>query len=499
MKKFFSNVGFKISKFFYNFKNKWIVFWSTKEITKKLLYTLLLLSIYILMTTIKAPFVKLSDVNINDDPFLNTLNLVGGGGLKNFSLAALGISPFINASLIMSLLQTKLFPPIQKLSQSGPQGRRKLNIITRILTLFIAFPQAILLTKSLSLGDNPFIGFTPIQKLPREVTIYLILPLILIGGSLFSLFIAEQITDKGLGNGTSLIIFVGIAFQLQSQFKGAFSLFVGSESTAAIFVGALKFLTYLFVYFALLFIIALVYNAERHVPIQQIGAGRSRNINEMGKLPIKLNPGGIMPIIFASMLVSFPIMISRILPKGNSGKLWIEANMQFTQPLGLSLLILITFFFSYIIGLQQSRIDKISEDFAKNSTFIPGIRPGEETEDYLIGVVLRLCTFSGFYLVFLASFQYIMILWLQIPAIVSFGGTGMMILVSVALETIQQFMARRKSQHLAKQKRLSKEAADVLNFQNKYQENDPFATNDQKSEDVSKEYDKYKNGDGLLW
>ncbi|UUD35598.1 preprotein translocase subunit SecY [Mycoplasmopsis caviae] len=499
MKNFFANTGFKISKFFYTFKNKWILFWSTKEITKKLLYTLLLLSIYILMTTIKAPFVNLANTNINDDPFLNTLNLVGGGGLKNFSLVALGISPFINASLIMSLLQTKLFPPIQKLSQSGPQGRRKLNIITRILTLIIAFPQAILLTKSLGAGDNPFIIFNPIKAFHPGVTTFFVLPLILIAGSLFSLFIAEQITDKGLGNGTSLIIFVGIAFQLPTQFKGAFSLFVGSESTTAIFVGALKFLTYLFVYFGLLFIITLVYNAERHIPIQQIGAGRSRNINEMGKLPIKLNPGGIMPIIFASMLVSFPIMIARILPSGNSGKLWIEANMQFRQPLGLSLLILITFFFSYVIGLQQSKIDKISEDFAKNSTFIPGLRPGEETEDYLIGIVLRLCTFSGFYLVFLASFQYIMILGLNIPAIVSFGGTGMMILVSVALETIQQFLARRKSQHLAKQKRLSKEAAEVINFQNKYEENDPFASDDQKVDNQSKDYDKYKNGDGLLW
>ncbi|WP_245598350.1 preprotein translocase subunit SecY [Mycoplasmopsis lipofaciens] len=497
MRKLFSNLNYSFSKFWFKLKHFWVRFWKSKEMLKKILFTLILLSIYIVATTITAPFVKLNNSNeLSNDAFFNTLNLVGGGGLKSFSLVALGISPFINASLIMSLLQTRAFPAVQKLSQSGPQGRRKLNIITRILTLIIAFPQAILLTKSLAFGENPFIRLEPITGTVSSlgVTTYFILPMILIGGSLFSLFIAEQITNKGIGNGTSLIIFVGISFQLPGQFKGAFNYFVGSDSSTTQFVGALKFLTYLFVYASLLFVIALIYNSERHVPIQQIGAGRSRNLNEMGKLPIKLNPGGIMPIIFATMLISFPLMIARILPDTNSAKLWMNENLNFTKPLGLSLLVVITFFFSFIMGIQQSRVDKISEDFAKNSTFIPGIQPGEQTEDYLIGIVMRLSTFSGFYLVLLASWQYLMIIVLKLPAVIAFGGTGMMILVTVSLETIQQFLARKKTTKLAKQKLLSRAVSEKIAFENKYKEVDPFDTDSKQDKNITK-----TNGDGLLW
>ncbi|QSF13903.1 preprotein translocase subunit SecY [Mycoplasma sp. Mirounga ES2805-ORL] len=495
MKNFFNKLNF--SSGVLKIKNWWKGFWQNKDITKKFLWTLLLLSIYLVMTTIKAPFVKIkSSERIEEDVFFNTLNLVGGGGLKNFSLVALGISPFINASLIMSLLQTSAFPAIQKLGQSGPQGRRKLNVITRILTLFISVPQAILLTKSLSIGQNGFISIVPVNgESTLNVTQYFLLPMILIGGSLFSLFLAEQITDRGIGNGTSLIIFVGIAFGLPAQFKGAFSYFVGTENNTTLFIGSLKLLTYIFVYATVIFIIGLIYNSERHIPIQQIGAGRSRNIKEMGKLPIKLNPGGIMPIIFATMLISFPLMIARILPPGNDGKLWIEANMNFTQPIGLSLLVLVTFFFSFIMGIQQSRVDKISEDFAKSSTFIPGIQPGEQTEDYLVSIVIRLSIFSGFYLVILVSFNYLQTILLDFPPIIAFGGTGMMILVSVSIETIQQFQARRKSMKLSKRKSISRKISDNISYEKSFGEFGEFANEDKSNKKTSIK----KNEDGLLW
>ncbi|MEA4115671.1 preprotein translocase subunit SecY [Mycoplasma sp. 744] len=483
MKNFFSTTSFVASKIINKLSKNWVNFWTNKDLFKKVLFTLSLLIVYILATTIQAPFVKLNNFNlINQDAFLNTLNLVGGGGLRNFSLVALGISPFINASLIMSLLQTKLFPAIHKLSQSGPEGRRKLNVITRLLTLFIAFPQAILLTQSLGAGENPFISFIPLnnnQNL-KNLTIYFLLPMILVGASLFSLFISEEITNKGIGNGTSLIIFVGISFQLPNQFSGAFNFFISSGEVNSLLNGVLKFMIYIFAYLLVLFIIALVYNSERHIPIQQIGSGRSKNIKEMGKLPIKLNPGGIMPIIFATMIISFPLMIARILPDSNLAKSWMIENLQFTKPLGLSLLIVITFLFSFLIGLQQSKVDKIAEDFAKNSTFIPGIKPGEQTEDYLIAIVMRLSLFSAFYLVLMASMQYLLIL-AGLPAIISFGGTGMIILVTVSLETIQQYQARSKSQTLTKQKNLSKQTINNLN-------------NNKSKFDKNK-----KNGDGLLW
>lgn len=489
------NTGLKIREWFYNFGKKWKDFWSTKDITKKTLYTLLLLSIYLICTVIKAPFVKIQTPSaIQEDPFLSTLNMIGGGGLRQFSLVALGISPFINASLIMALLQTKAFPAVLKLSQSGPQGRRKINIITRILTLFIAFPQSFMLTLALGKGENPFIKIVSYEMNPNVVT-YFLLPLILVGGSLFTLFLAEQITNKGIGNGTSLIIFIGIAFSLPHQFKTAWNVYVSTQETSEAAIGVIKFFSYLFVYLLMIFIIVVVHLAERHIPIQQTGAGRSKNEKEMGKLPIKLNPAGVMPVIFASMFVSFPLLIARILPKENSGAIWINENMKFTDPLGLSLLVVFTFFFSFIIGLQQSRVDRIAEDFSKNSTFIPGIQPGEQTEDYLIDIVMRLATFSAFFLVILVSFQHLMVIILKVDPAMAFGGTGMMILVSVSLETIDQFRARVKSSQLAKQKRISRMVSESISERK-------AAINEYGLEDLDesdREKSIIKSEDGLLW
>lgn len=482
LKSFFYNLNYNFSRFIFKLRNGWKNFWDRREITKKFIYTVFLLSIYVIGTTITVPFVKIKNSNlIDNDTFLNTLNLVGGGGLKNFSLMALGLGPSINASLIMSILQTRVFPPIHKLSQGGPQGRRKINIISRVLTLIIAFPQAILMSVSLSSTNLPFIEIVSYGNISTGVISYFLLPMILIGCSLFALFLAEQITDKGLGNGNSLIIFIGIGLQLPGQFRGAFEYFIDINNANTIFTGSLKFITYLFAYLLVIFVIAFIFSSERHVPIQQVGAGRSKNLTEMGKLPIKVNPGGIMPIIFASMLLSFPAMIARINPKSRPSE-WINTYMSFNHWFGLTLLIVVTFFFSILVGLQQSRVDKISEDFAKNSTFIPGIRPGEETEDYLIGIVFRLSIFSGFWLVILASIQSLQVITGILPASIAFGGTGMMIIVSVALETIEQFKARLKTNKMAKQKRLSLSA-----FNNEHINN------------IKTKKSITQQGDGLLW
>lgn len=456
------NVSFAVSRLFYKVQNNWKSFWSTKDIGKKIIYTFLLLSIFVIGTTITAPFIKLNAASSlgQSSSFIDTLNLIGGGGLKQFSVFALGISPFINASLIMMILQTRLFPPIYKLSQSGPQGRRKINIITRFATLIIAYPQAVFLMKSLSVGGqySSYIRFADNISFSEVSLTYFILPTILTAASLLALFISEQITNKGIGNGTSLIIFVGIASRLPYQFQSAYGHYIGDLGSAnGTLVGIIQFITYIIAYLICVVIVSIFYNAERLVPIQQIGAGRSRNLKEMGKLPIKLNPGGVMPIIFAMMVLSFPSMIVNFLPNDSASKQWININLQFTQPIGLSLLIFITFVFSIVMGLQQSRADKIAEDFAKNSTFIPGVRPGEETQDYLIAIVFRLSLFSAFYLIILASMQFVEILTGALNPATSFGGTSLMILVSVALETVAQLQARRKTHRLSRAKVLSRE------------------------------------------
>lgn len=459
-----------INKFFNEKTKAWQDWWANHSLFKKILFTLLILTLFIAAGTITIPGVNLVNKNqiSQQSDFVAILNLVGGGGLRNFSIVALGISPFISASLVMMILQTKAFPAIHRLSQSGPQGRIKINFITYFLTIIFSIFQAFLITKALVNPKSGGFGITFASSVTKAfgangnvVYGYFILPVILIAGSFFALFLSEQITNKGVGNGTSLLIFIGIANSLIPTFRSAFSFLVPSAAKHAILVKQLiNFIIYLLGYMLTILIVIIFTIAERRVPIQQVGAGLSKSEKELSFLPIKANPAGIMSIIFALMILSVPTMIANLTDQGSKYYYWVYANFQLTKPLAFFLFILITFGLTILMGIQQSRIDKISEDFTKSSTFIPGIRPGDQTEDYLLNIVLRLSFFSSFYLIILGAMQYVQQMF-GMPANIAFGGTTIMILVSTAYETIEQIKARYKSQELARKRRNIRELKEV--------------------------------------
>ncbi|MXR39452.1 preprotein translocase subunit SecY [Mycoplasma sp. MF12] len=461
MLKFLGKIWENITSAYVILKNR--VYFAFKEqiLTRKLIFTIFLLVIFIVCGTITIPGLKLLQFQLDANSFLGIINTVGGGGLLNFSVVALGISPFITASLFMLIAQTKLFPPIHRLSQSGPAGRRKINIITRFLTLAIAFVQAIVLIRTVILNSD--FGFVRLE-INTQVFIWLVLPLILVAGSLFSLFLAEQITEKGVGNGTSLLIFSGIIVGIPRRFKHAFEYLVDLSSPSSLITQVLSFLLYIFAFLLVLLISVYVYLAERKIPIQQTGSGMSKNVKEISVLPLKLNPAGIMPVIFALIVVSLPTLFSGFLDRNTSPtRNWIDNNMQIYHPFGLIIFIVFNIAFSIIMSLQQSRIDKITQDFAKNSTFIPGIRPGEQTEDYLIGVVLRLSIFSAIYLTFFGILQPVEIM-LGIPSAITFSGISIIILATTTLETISQIKARYDAQKVLKQsKKIRKSLTLKLN------------------------------------
>lgn len=445
IKDFFANIPTMIAKSFFVFRNFWRNFWKKRSLTKKIIFTFFLLSIFAVAGAITLPGVSIIG-NLDPNSFFGILNTVGGGGLRNFSIVALGISPFITASLIMQILQTKLFPPIYRLSQSGPLGRRKINIITRIFTIVLGIIQSITIVSALTAQgsfiklDNNFNNFW---------YQFIILPIILVAGTVFSIFLGDQISNKGVGNGTTLLIFTGIVVGLPGQFVSTFQALIGSgQSPSTLSNGVLTFIAYIFGFVVLMYIIGFVYNAERRIPIQQVGAGRAKNEQELSYLPIKVNPGGISPIIFSLIFISFPLLFANLFPISNPFRIWVNNNLRPNDLIGFILFIAITFIFAIFFGLQQSKVDKIAEDFAKNSTFIPGVKPGEETETYLTGVVLRLCFFSAFYLIIVGGMQYAQQL-AGVPQNISFGGTSVIILVTASFETITQIQARRKSQSLA--------------------------------------------------
>lgn len=463
MFKFLGKIWEKINSGYIILKNRAYFAYKEKILTRKLIFTFFLLVIFIVCGTITIPGLKLLQFQLDANSFLGIINTVGGGGLLNFSVVALGISPFITASLFMLIAQTKLFPPIHRLSQSGPAGRRKINIITRFLTLLVALIQSIVLIRTVILNTD--FGFVRLE-INTPVFIWLVLPLILISGSLFSLFLAEQITDKGVGNGTSLLIFSGIIVGLPRRFQHAFEYLVDLNSPSSLITQVLSFILYVVGFLVVLLVSVYVYLAERKIPIQQTGSGMSKNVKEISILPLKLNPAGIMPVIFALIVVSLPTLFSGFLDRNTSAvRNWIDNNMQIHHPLGLSIFIVFNIAFSIIMSLQQSRIDKISQDFAKNSTFIPGIRPGEQTEDYLIGVVLRLSIFSAIYLTFLGILQPVEIM-LGLPSAITFSGTSIIILATTTLETISQIKARYDAQKVLKQSKKIRKSLNVKGSSN---------------------------------
>lgn len=420
---------------------------TSKKLLMKVLYTLLLLLFFRVLASITVPGITVTDAYRHNaatgSSFLGIMDLMGGGGIRTFSIVALGLGPYINASFVMQFLTSEAFPPLHRLTKSGPGGKRKINIITRCLNFAFAVPQAYGFIFTLS--DN--LTYTAGYEVYWFK--YIVLPAILVAGSFFALFLGEQITNKGIGNGTSLIIFSGIAVNLPSQAKETWAELVTGNKGNSTFIGVLNLVIYVGVLLAVLYAITYFYLAERRIPIQQTGSGLQIDRNQMNHLPIKLNPAGVMPIIFALTVSVMPYQFSSFADHQNETRIWIANNMQLTQPIGLSMFIGLTFLFTISMSYLTINPATVADNFKKSGTFIPGVRPGEETEKYLWGILLRLSVFSSIYLSLIAAMQYIeQIIGLSNRMTIS--GTSLIIIVSVAIETINQLKARDKTHKFAK-------------------------------------------------
>lgn len=476
---FFRRIGTYISLFFskiYLFFDKHI-FRKLKEydLIKRILFTLAMMAIFVVIGTVTLPGVTVTESEALDNSFVGIMNTIGGGGLRQFSLVSLGISPFITSSLVMMFLQTKLFPPVHRLYQSGPSGRIKINYITLSLTLFFSIIQAMILIQSLKKANATETGLSIAidAQFDTPLFVWFVLPLILVSGTFFSIFISEQITNKGVGNGTSMLILSGSIISIPQLFSSAWSRWVSGKTEEYLFIGLIYFFLFLLMFVFMVFIVSFFYQAERRIPIQQTGVGRSKSIKDISYLPIKLNPSGIMPVIFASMLVTFPLMIVQLVSEisPNAATRWMLKNFSLTSWIGISIFAAATFGITIFLSLQQAKIDKIVEDFNKVSTFIPGIRPGEQTEDYLISIVLRLSFFSAIYLTILGSSQYVAQALGANPNLI-ISGTSIMIVATVSIETLQQIEARWKIMMVHKKDKNNKQEIDDSSKENQIQNED---------------------------
>lgn len=406
------------------FKNiKQIFSARNKDIRKKILFTLLILFIYKLGTAVRVPGTE----NITEDlGFLELLNVMGGGSLKNFSIFALGVTPYISASIIIQLLQMDIIPYFSNLAKEGHSGRVKLNKITRYLGIVLAFLQGLVMSFS-------FLGAS------SGAIEYLRVSVILTAGTCFLLWLGDQITSKGVGNGISMLIMAGILISTPTMMKDAFSSFVVSGTVQEVSLGVTKFILFLLAYILIIVGVVFIEKSERRIPVQYSNKTLTAYGAKQTYIPFKLNSAGVMPVIFASSLISIPSLIATFLKK-DSFSLFVNKYINYNTVTGFILYILLIVLFTYLYTFMASglRPKELAENLNKQGGYVPGVRPGNETKKYITKVLSRTTFMGAIFLLIIAGIPILVSNLSSLPTNVTVGGTGLLIVVGVALETYNQ-------------------------------------------------------------
>ena len=409
----------------------WKTLGKATDLRQRIFFTVGLLMVYRLGTYIPVPGIdgdSLRDVMAQVSQGVGgMLNLFTGGALSRMGIFALGIMPYISASIIVQLLAT-MYGPWQQLRKEGEQGRKKLNQFTRYGTVALAILQGYGIAVSIQAGG---LAHSPGPFFIASCVITLV------GGTMFLMWLGEQITARGIGNGISLIIFVGIV----AEIPAAIGQFLAQGRS-----GALSTPVILGVIFMVVAVIAFVVFMERALrkisilyPRRQVGM----KVYEGGAshLPIKVNPAGVIPAIFASSILLLPTTIGTFSGGGTNPVLsWLAANLGYGQPLHLLLLALMIVFFTYFYTFNVAfKIDDVAENLKNQSASIPGIRPGKKTEEYLEYVVTRVLVLGAAYLAAVCLLPEVLISELGVPFY--FGGTSVLIVVSVTMDSINQLQS----------------------------------------------------------
>lgn len=417
-------------------------FMRVADIRRKIVFTLLMLVIFRLGTFIPVPYTNKEAIDfMNQQNVFGFLNTFGGGALQNFSILAMGIMPYITASIIMQLLQMDVVPKFTEWKSQGEMGRRKIAQVTRYATIVLAFVQGI----AMSIGFNAMAGGMLIEN-PNFFK-FLVIAIVLTSGTAFLMWLGEQITENGVGNGISIIIFAGIVAGVPNGVKQLYSQYFmnpGPDLFINIVIVALIFLVIIAVVVGVIYI----QQAERKIPVQyaQRLVNRSPVGGQSTHIPLKVNAAGVIPVIFAIAFIVAPRTVASFF-EGSKGASIIESIFDYTQPIGMVLYVILIIAFTYFYTFVQVNPEQMAENLQKQGGYIPGIRPGHNTETYLTRVMYRL-TFVGS--IFLATVSVMPILLgglANLPQSVQIGGTSLLIVVGVALQTMKQLEGQLVKRH----------------------------------------------------
>lgn len=421
--------------------NKFKRIFSNPDIIKRLAFTFFILLVFKLGTYIPVPLIDTNSIKqvLAGNDFLTILNTFSGGGLSSFSILALGISPYITSSIIVQML-AMVIPALKEWQELGEQGKAKLNRITRYITIGVAIIQALALLFSLGTRPENILTNSAIT-FSNTWFLYIYMAIVITAGSAFTMWLADLITKHGIGNGSSMIICAGIVSSIPTMFSILYTTYLGGNASGA---NIAKWITVVALYVLMIVFVVFFEAAQRKIPVQYA----NRQSNENSDIPVKLNSAGVIPVIFASTIASIPLTIIGMLgytTSSNSSAYWIDQVFSTSQPIGMTLYILMIFFFSYFYAFLTIDPEKIGDNLSKQNAFIPGYKPGEDTKRQIAKVLFRVTTIGATGLTILALVPIIVGKAFNLGSAVTVGGTSLLIIVGVAIETFNQLEAESET------------------------------------------------------
>ena len=416
------------------------------ELRRRIIFTLGMLFVFRLGAAITIPSINACALtgNATNSGILGIMNMLGGGMLERFSIFSLGVSPYITASIIIELLSMDVIPVLAQWQKEGNTGKKKKDKVTRYVTLVLAAIQ----------GGSLTYAFDKMYNILNSSSIwtYVYVVIVMMAGSMLAMWIGDQITQKGVGNGTSLLIFTGIVSNLPTNFITTFNNLVSfDKGTQTTVLGILWYVLFVVVYLAIVIFVVFNEGAVRKIPIMYAtNSNPTMRTKDTTHMPIKINSSGVLPVIFAASVLAAPRTIISFLKSTDITKT-IDTILNYQQPIGFCLYLIMIVLFAFFYSNLQIDSHKISDDLKKNGGSIPGVRTGLDTEKYISTVLNRVTVVGSIFLVIIAAIPIMTpVIWSQTSnAALTLGGTGLIIITGVALETTKQIktLITRKEYH----------------------------------------------------
>ena len=430
------------SKFFKSAK----LILSNTTLLRRIGITLAILFVFKIGTFITIPMIDAEPIKeaLKNNSFLGLLNTFSGGGLNQFSILALGISPYITASIVVQLLQL-VIPKLKEMANEGETGKKKMNKITRYASVVLAFIQALALLLGLSDTPGNILNSSHFPYPNLYPLFFIYMALVITAGSCFTVWIADLITQYGIGNGSSMIIGAGIITQIPAMIAKLDAKYLDTINFKNVFNFSTIILLYILVILGVVFLEATV----RKIPVQYANRSGKSDSN----IPVKLNTSGVIPVIFASTIMSLPITIIGLLgynAETNKFTFWLNQVFSSNLPIGMIIYVILIYLFSFFYAFMQLDPGKVADNLRNSNAFIPAVRPGQETENYISRVLFKVTLIGATYLAVLALIPLIVSKIFAFSAseasVITVGGTGLLIVVGVAIETMKQLEAQATEQ-----------------------------------------------------